>query len=291
MSQAFEAILPGRPSPLGATYDGEGVNFAVYSETARAIDVCLFDESGRKQLRRVGMIGKTGSTWHVYLRGLGPGALYGLRARGNYRPKSGHPFNPSKLLVDPYARALTGEVNWQAPLHAYVLGDDGQRREPHDDAWGVPKGIVLDNGFDWQGDRRLETHWHDTVIYEVHVKGFTQCHPGVPQQLRGTYSGLASEAAIAHLKSLGVTAVELLPVHAYADSEHLYTHGLRNYWGYDTLNFFAPDARYSSRGDRGGQVTEFKEMVRTLHQHGIEVILDVVYNHTCEGDELGPTLS
>jgi glycogen operon protein len=293
MTQGFDAILPGNPRPLGAFYDGEGVNFAVYSESAREIDLCLFDAAGHRQLRRIRMIGKTGSVFHVYIQGLRPGALYGFRARGTYRPRTGHPFNPSKLLVDPYAKALFGQVDWHAPLHAYALtdGDGPPRRDTRDDAAGVPKGIVFDDHFDWQGDRRPEVPWRDTVIYEVHVKGFTQCHPAVPAELRGTYSGVASEPALRHLKSLGVTAVELLPVHAAANSEHLSRHGLVNYWGYDTLGFFAPDARFSSRGDRGAQVDEFKEMVRTLHRNGIEVILDVVYNHTAEGDHLGPTLS
>ena len=293
LAENFEAIFPGKPYPLGAHFDGEGVNFAVYSEKAKVMEVCLFDSGGRKQQRRVRMIGRTGHVWHVYLRGVEPGTLYGLRARGTYRPQAGQPFNPSKLLVDPCARAITGQVNWEAPLLGYVLGEDGQpgKRDGRDDAWGIPKAIVLDETFDWQDDRRPEMPWHETVIYEVHVKGFTQCHPEVPEELRGTYSGLASEPAIRHLKSLGVTAVELLPVHAHADTHHLYEHGLVNYWGYDTLNFFAPEARYSSRGDRGGQVTEFKEMVRTLHQNGIEVILDVVYNHTCEGNHFGPMFS
>jgi glycogen operon protein len=293
MTEQLEAILPGKPYPLGAHFDGNGVNFAVYSQRARSIEVCLFDEAGRRQVRRVKMIGRTGHVWHTYLQGVEPGTLYGLRARGTYRPHAGHRFNPAKLLVDPYARALTGAVDWQAPLLGYVIGEDGQpgKRDARDDAWGVPKGIVLDGSFDWQGDRRLDTPWEETVVYEAHVKGFTACHPEVPEDLRGTYAGLATEPAIRHLESLGVTAVELLPVHAFADSLHLYRHGLVNYWGYDTLNFFAPEARYSSRGDRGGQVTEFKEMVRTLHQHGIEVLLDVVYNHTFEGNHLGPTVS
>jgi glycogen operon protein len=293
MTQAIDAIFPGTPAPLGAHYDGAGVNFAVYSETARSIDLCLFDAAGRRQVRRIKMIGQTGSVFHVYMRGLEPGTLYGFRARGTYRPRSGHLFNPSKLLVDPYARALAGMVDWRAPLHTDVLGADGLsgRREAHDDAAGVPKCIVVSDHFDWQDDRPPAIPWRDTVIYEVHVKGFTQCHPELPPELRGTYSGLASEPAIRHLKALGMTAVELLPVHAHADSEHLYRNRLVNYWGYDTLGFFAPEARYSSRGDRGGQVGEFKEMVRTLHRNGIEVLLDVVYNHTCEGNEHGPMLS
>lgn len=293
MTQHFEAILPGRPTPLGATFDGQGVNFAIYSETARTVDLCLFDATGRRQTRRIEMVGKTGSVWHVYLRGIGPGTLYGYRVRGTFRPRTGQPFNPSKLLVDPYARALAGRVDWKAPLLGYMPPVDGAtpKRDTSDDAAGVPKSVVIENWFDWWGDRRPNIPWRDTVIYETHVKGMTQCHPGVPKELRGTYSGLASEAVISHLKSLGVTAIELLPVHAAADSLHLYQNKLTNYWGYDTLGFFAPDARFSSRGDRGEQVNEFKEMVRTLHQHGIEVLLDVVYNHTAEGNHLGPTLS
>lgn len=288
-----DAIRPGKPFPLGAHAEREGVNFAVYSETAKGMEVCLFDPSGRRQVHRINITAKTGYVWHVFLEGVKPGQLYGFRARGLYRPHAGKPFNASKLLVDPYARALRGKVDWQAPLLGYIPGQDGlpEKREPRDSAHGVPKSIVMQQDFDWQGDRRLDIPWQDTVIYEVHVKGFTRGHPDVPPELRGTYAGLASEPAIRHLKELGVTAVELLPVHAFADSQTLVKHGLVNYWGYDTLNFFAPEARYASRGDRGDQVTEFKEMVRTLHQNGLEVILDVVYNHTAEGNHLGPTLS
>jgi glycogen operon protein len=291
MVQEALAARPGRANRLGAHWDGAGVNFAVYSEEAQGVDVCLFNEDGY-QTHRISMTGKTGHVWHVFVGGIAPGQMYGYRVHGPYEPRNGRIFNSSKLLVDPYARAISGSVNYREPVWAYVRGTlNPDLRDGHDDSRGVPKSLVIDDRFDWQGDRPLEIPWHETVIYEAHVKGISMCHPGVPYELRGTYRGLATEPIISHLKSLGVTAIELLPVHAHADSEMLVRHGLVNYWGYDTLNFFSPEARYCSCGDSGGQVTEFKEMVRTLHQHGIEVILDVVYNHTCEGNHLGPMLS
>jgi isoamylase len=235
----------------------------------------------------------TAHVWHAYLPGLGPGQLYGYRVHGPYEPESGLRFNPAKLLLDPYARAVAGSVEWEAPMFAYPLGGgaDDLARDDEDNGWGMPKGVVIDPSFDWQDDRPPCTPWHETVIYEAHVKGLSQLHPGVPEEIRGTYAGFACDAMLEHLTSLGVTAVELLPVHDFLDDRHLAEKGLRNYWGYSTLNFFAPDARYSSSGDRGEQVREFKEMVRRLHAAGIEVILDVVYNHTAEGNHLGPTLS
>jgi glycogen operon protein len=284
---------PGRPFPLGASWDGEGVNFAIYSASAERVELCLFDGLARPENRRIKFMERTGHVWHCYLPGIRPGQLYGFRAHGPYDPGAGLRFNPSKLLIDPYARALAGAVDWQAPVHAYRLGADELdfALDQRDDFWGVPKAMVIDPAFDWQGDQPPLTPWHQTVLYEVHVKGFTKTHPGVQEPLRGTFLGLASDAAIAHLERLGVTAVELLPVQAHIDSKRLSDLGLKNYWGYDTIAFFAPEPRYASGGNRGAEVSEFKEMVRTLHNHGIEVILDVVYNHTAEGNELGPTLS
>jgi glycogen operon protein len=285
--------LPGQPFPLGSHWDGDGVNFAVYSEAAESMFVCLFDPVSRAEVDRVPLTQKDGHVWHNYLPGLKPGQLYGLRAGGPHRPLEGLRFNVNKLLVDPYARCIVGDIDWTAPVWGFDPGasDADLSFDPRDDAHGVPKCLVIDDTFEWQHDRHPYTPWHRSVIYEVHVKGATIRHPEVPLPLRGTYRGLASEPMLRHLKRLGVTAVELLPVHSHLDAKFLRDHGLTNYWGYDSLNFFAPDARYSSRGDRGGQVTDFKEMVRTFHQNGIEVILDVVYNHTVEANHLGPTLS
>jgi len=289
-----EAPWPGKPSPLGATFDGHGVNFAVYSPKAERIEVCLHDPADpARELRRFELVERTAHVWHGYVPGLPTGTLYGLRAYGPYDPARGLRFNGAKLLVDPYARAVTGKVDWSAPVHGYdVLSPQRDLApDPQDDAWGVPKSVVVADLFDWGGDMRPETPWPRSVIYELHVRGFTMRHPGVPEQNRGTYAGLASPAAIDHLRRLGVTAVELLPVHEFVDDQLLVEKGLRNYWGYNTLSFFAPEQRYSSLGSRGGQVADFKEMVKALHRAGIEVIIDVVYNHTCEGNQLGPTLS
>jgi glycogen operon protein len=285
-------VLPGRRSPLGATWDGQGVNFAVFSENATDVEVCLFDtddptvETARVRLRDV-----TAHVWHGYIPGLKPGQPYGFRVEGPYEPEQGLRCNPHKLLLDPYARAVAGKVQWAPEVFGYPLGQDDLVRDERDSAAAMPRGIVTDDHFDWKGDRPLRTPWHRTVIYEAHVKGLTALHPDVPQELRGTYAGVAHPAVVEHLKSIGVTALELLPIHDFVDDGYLTEKGLRNYWGYSTLNYFAPDARYSGSGDRGGQVREFKEMVRALHAAGIEVILDVVYNHTAEGNHMGPTLS
>ncbi|MDP9364751.1 MAG: glycogen debranching protein GlgX [Chloroflexota bacterium] len=287
-------VWPGRPLPLGATWDGTGTNFALFSETATGVDLCLYDEvSQRLERARVPLVEQTAHVWHGYLPGVGPGQLYAYRVKGPYEPERGLRFNPAKLLVDPYARALAGGVDWSGPVHAYKMNDRRAdlARDARDDAGSVPRAIVVDPSFDWGDDRAPRIPWHDSVIYELHVKGFTRCHPAVPPELRGTYSGLAHPAVLDHLRQLGVTAVELLPVHAFLDDAFLVDRGLRNYWGYNTIGYFAPEARYASRGDRGQQVVEFKEMVRSLHAAGIEVILDVVYNHTAEGNHLGPTLS
>jgi isoamylase len=286
--------IPGKPYPLGAAWDDEGVNFAIYSETAEKVELCLFDDRNSKSHRECIALGEvTGHVWHIYLPGIGPGQLYGYRIYGPYKPEEGLRSNPAKLLIDPYAKAICGNVNWKAPVFGYQTGnkDANLSRDDRDDAWGKPRCVVVDSSFDWEGDRPPRTAWNDSIIYEVHVKGFTARHPGVPAEKRGTYAGLVSEPAIEYIKSLGITSVELLPVHDFLDDKRLVDRGLRNYWGYNTTNFFSPTALYSSSGDTGGQVNEFKQMVKALHREGIEVILDVVYNHTSEGNELGPTLS
>ena len=294
MSPHRARVWPGRPFPLGATFDGEGVNFAVYSEHATRMVVSIFDPVDHAhEMARITLPEHTYHVWHGYVPGLRPGTLYGFRAYGKYEPKKGLRFNPSKLLVDPYAKAIHGKPNWRYPLLGYDKEAEDQDLTPddRDSAMGVPKAVVTVDDFDWEGDAPPDTPLRRTVIYELHVKGFTKLHPGIPEEIRGTYSGLAHPAAIRHLRDLGVTAVELLPVHEAVDDAFLVEKGLRNYWGYNTLGYFAPDQRFSSRGSMGGQVTEFKEMVKALHRAGIEVILDVVYNHTCEGNHLGPTLS
>jgi isoamylase len=294
MSPHRVRVLPGRPTPLGASWDGEGVNFAVFSEHATKIVVSVFDELEHShELARFTLSDKDGHVWHGYVPGLRPGTLYGYRAYGPWAPEKGWRFNPYKLLVDPYARAIHGKVNWRYPVLGYDPEDDELDlvQDERDSAMGVPKSVVVAGEFDWGDDCPPRTAWRKTVIYELHVKGFTARHPEIPENLRGTWSGLAHPAAIRHLKELGVTAVELLPVHEAVDDDFLISKGLRNYWGYNTLGFFAPDQRFSSRGSMGGQVSEFKEMVKALHAEGLEVILDVVYNHTCEGNHLGPTLS
>ena len=285
----------GYPYPLGATWLGNGVNFAIFSETATSVDLCLFDEVEAPQENiRIPMTEQTDQVWHVFLPDVRPGQLYAYRVSGPYEPERGLRFNSSKLLIDPYAKAIAGQVNWADEMFGYVVGDEKEDlvRDFRDNAWGMPKAVVTDNAFDWgEHDMRLGIPLHSSVIYEVHVKGFTKLCPGVPEELRGTYAGLGSTAAIEYLKNLGVTAVELLPIHAHIDDKVLVDRGLRNYWGYNTIGFFAPEAKYSSSGDHGQQMTEFKSMVRNLHGAGIEVILDVVYNHTAEGNHLGPTLS
>ena len=270
------------------------MNVAIYSENATGVELCLFDAVDQRDgYERLALREVTGYVWHGYIPGLRPGQLYGYRVYGPFEPEAGQRFNSSKLLVDPYARALAGNVNWDAPVFAYQMGAEEPDLTPddRDDAWGVPKGVIVDNAFDWEGDKPPRTPWHESIIYEAHVKGMTALHPDIDPALRGTYAGLASKPVIDHLHGLGVTALELLPVHAFLDDKTLLDKGLRNYWGYNTLNFFSPEVRYSSSGDHGGQVREFKRMVKALHRAGIEVILDVVYNHTAEGNQLGPTLS
>ncbi|HEX5431392.1 MAG TPA: alpha-amylase family glycosyl hydrolase, partial [Bryobacteraceae bacterium] len=287
------AILPGKPYPQGAVWDGTGINFSIYSEGATAVELCLFESPTTTEYRSIPIRESTGHVWHCYVPGLRLGQFYGYRVYGPYEPEKGLRFNPHKLLIDPYAKALAGRVDWNAPVFGYKLGNpDGDLElDGADNAAAIPKSVVTTSDFDWENDRPPLTPLHDSVLYEIHVKGFTAQHPQVPDEIRGTYAGLMHPVIIEYLKNLGITAVELLPVHAFLDGKILRDRGLTNYWGYDTINFFAPESRYSSSGNRGEQVGEFKAMVKALHRAGIEVILDVVYNHTAEGNHLGPTLS
>jgi isoamylase len=285
--------LPGKPYPQGAHWDGTGVNFSLYSERATGVELCLFDDLDGAETDVVPLRECTGYVWHGYLPGLKIGQLYGYRVHGPYEPERGLRFNPAKLLIDPYAKAMAGPINWDAPVFGYKLGDPQADLscDTTDDGWGVAKCVVTTSHFDWENDRPPLTPLHDSVLYEVHVKGFTARHPEIPEELRGTYAGLAHPVSTEYLKKLGITAVELMPVHDFVDDKVLLDHGLHNYWGYNSINFFSPEARYSASGDRGEQIGEFKAMVKALHRAGIEVILDVVYNHTAEGNQLGPTLS
>jgi isoamylase len=282
-------LWPGRPYPLGAVWDGEGTNFALFSEAGAGVDLCLFDRKGTET--RLPLTEVTAHVWHGYVPGVSPGQLYGFRVRGPYQPQWGQRFNPDKLLIDPYAKAIDGDLDWDESVFGYVAGGTDDFPDPRDSAPHVPRAVVADTLFPWGEDQLPRREWHETVIYEVHVKGFTARHPDVPEAQRGTYAGLASPAAVDHLTNLGVTAVELLPVHHFVSEHDLLKKGLSNYWGYNSVGYFAPHAAYSSSGSRGEQVREFKAMVRTLHAAGIEVILDVVYNHTAEGNHMGPTLS
>jgi glycogen operon protein len=287
-------VWPGEPFPLGASWDGNGTNFSLFSEHAESVELCLFDDAGEET--RIELKGRRALNWHCYLPGVGPGQRYGFRAHGRYDPAAGHRFNPAKLLIDPYAKGIEGMVDWgqDANVLPYVpSGYEDADLEPddEDDAAAIPKAVVIDDAFDWQGDRFPRVPFTDTIIYEIHVKGFTMRHPEVRDDLRGTYAGLASEPAINYLVHLGVTAVELLPVHHISDESFLDERGMRNYWGYSTIGYVAPHSEYAASGRRGEQVREFKGMVKALHRSGIEVILDVVYNHTAEGNHLGPMLS
>src|SRR6202045_1072685 len=283
----------GYPYPLVATWRGNGVTFSLFSERATSVDLCLFDSvDARQENIRIPVTERTDYVWHVFLPDARPGQLYGYRVSGQYDPEQGLRFNNSKLLIDPYAKAIAGNVNWADEMFAYVVGveEEDLARDFRDDDWGMPNSVVIDKAFDWQDDRKPGIPLHQSVIYEVHVKGFTKLFPNLPEPLRGTYAGLGSGGAIDYLKNLGVTAVELLPVHAHVDDKALIDRGLTNYWGYNSIGFFAPHGEYSSSGEMGEQVTEFKSMVRNLHRAGLEVLLDVVYNHTAEGNHLGPTL-
>jgi isoamylase len=284
---------PGEPYPLGATWDGSGVNFALFSENATALELCLFDgPDGNRDAGRIQVTEQTDQVWHVYLPEARPGWRYGYRVHGPYEPTAGHRFNPAKLVLDPYAKALDRSVQWDDALLGYQVGHPGAdlSADDKDSAPFAPKSVVIDGAFDWEGDHLLRIPWHETVIYETHVKGMTFRHPDVPEKLRGTYAGLACEPVLDHLKSLGITAIELMPVHQFVAERRLVERGLTNYWGYNSIGYFSPDTRYASDGRLGQQVNEFKNMVKTFHRAGIEVILDVVYNHTAEGNHLGPTL-
>ena len=285
-------VWPGSPYPLGATWDGVGVNFALFSEHATRVELCLFDSpEADSETVTIPLAEQTDMVWHGYLPDVRPGQLYGYRVHGPYDPAQGHRFNPNKVVMDPYARVVGRTVRWDESLFGFRAGQDDTTFDERDSAPHAPLAAVVDTAFTWGDDRPLRTPWHETFIYEVHVKGFTALHPSIPEPLRGTYLGLASEPAIQHLVSLGVTAVELMPVHHHTDEWHLAQRGLRNYWGYNTLSYFAPDARYAASASPLECVREFKMMVRALHAAGLEVILDVVYNHTAEGNHLGPTIS
>jgi glycogen operon protein len=290
MAKPFSTVWLGRPYPLGATWDGEGVNFSIFSAHAERVELCVFDGRGRRELQRIAMPEQTDQVWHAYLPEARPDLLYGYRIHGPYKPETGHRFNPYKLLLDPYAKALVGRLSWGDANFGYRVGHPREdlSYDRRDSASRMPKCQVIDSAFTWGQDRPPQTPWHDTVIYELHVRGFTMRHPDVPPQLRGTYAGLCIAPVIAHLKRLGVTAVELMPVHAFVSERSLVERGLRNYWGYNTIGFFAPEQEYAAGADPH---REFKTMVKTLHSAGIEVILDVVYNHTAEGSQLGPTLA
>jgi isoamylase len=283
-------VWPGQRYPLGATYDGTGTNFAIFSEVAEGVELCLFDEWGLGNERRITMQEVDAYVWHAYLPGVEPGQRYGYRVHGHFDPGAGLRCNPHKLLLDPYAKAIDDDVRWDPAVYDYDFDDPG-RMSTADSAPFVPKAVVVNPYFDWGNDRPPRIQYHESVIYEAHVKGLTRRHPGVPEELRGTYAGIGHPAIVDHLKRMGVTAIELMPVHQFVHDNRLVDLGLRNYWGYNTIGFFAPYHGYSAMGRLGQQVQEFRGMVKTLHAAGIEVILDVVYNHTAEGNHLGPTLS
>ncbi len=289
-------IWPGKPYPLGATYDGEGVNFALFSENADKVELCLFDPNDpTKETHRIELKEQTDLVWHAYLPGIQPGQHYGYRVHGEWNPEAGLLFNPNKVLIDPYAKAIDGVIDWHPGVFGYPIDDPDDDRflrlEPTDSAPYVNKSVVVDNQYDWEGDLLPEHPMHRTVIYECHVKGFTINHPNIPLEIRGKYAALGHPEIIHYFKHLGVTAVELMPIHHFIHDKHLVDRGLRNYWGYNTLGFFAPHSEYASSGSRGEQIREFRDMVKALHKEGIEVILDVVYNHTGEGNHYGPLLS
>jgi len=287
-------IWPGKPSPLGATLTGEGVNFALFSENATGVELCLFENPhDEKPSICIPVREHTDGVWHCFLPGVGPGQLYSYRVSGPYEPVAGHRFNPNKLLLDPYARAITGLIKWGEEMFGYQFGGDDPdlTQDTRDNGACLPKSVVVEDAFDWSGDRRPDTPLAESVIYEVHVKGFSKLCPHIPEQIRGSYAGLGSDFAVDYFRKLGITAIELLPVHQFVNDDYLEKKGLVNYWGYNSIGYFAPHAPYSSSGSGGQQVTEFKEMVKRLHAAGIEVILDVVYNHTGEGNQLGPTIS
>ena len=282
-------VWPGNNYPLGAFYDGAGTNFSIFSEIADRVELCLFDEGGTET--KFDLPEVTSFCWHGYLPNVGPGQRYGFRVHGPWKPEEGHRCNPAKLLLDPYARAVEGQVRWNEAVFAYSFDNPDGPSNDIDSAAFMPKCVVTTPYFDWGNDRHPRTQWHETIIYEVHVKGFSINHPDVAAELRGTYAGLGHPKAIEYFTRLGVTAIELMPVHQFIQDSHLLERGLRNYWGYNSIGFLAPHDEYSAAGKNGQQVQEFKQMVKALHEAGIEVILDVVYNHTAEGNHLGPMLS
>ncbi len=287
-------VYPGTPYPLGATWDGNGVNFALFAQNATDVDLCLFNSTeDQTETHRIKMFERSHQIWHAYLPDIKPGQLYGYRVHGTFDPNNGHRFNPNKLLLDPYAKAISGTIKWHNSLFGYQMGheDADLSFNDEDSAPYIPKAVVIDPNFDWEGDTAPKYPYFQSIIYETHVKGFTKMHPEIPEEIRGTYAALAHPVTIKYLKELGITAIELMPVHHFVNDSILEDKGLANYWGYNTIGFFAPDVRYSSSGALGQQVIEFKNMVKEFHKAGIEVILDVVYNHTGEGNELGPTLS
>jgi len=282
-------VWPGQPYPLGAVFDGSGTNFSLFSEIAQRVELCLFDREGTEEC--IDLPEVTGYCWHGYLPGIEPGRRYGFRVHGPWEPARGHRCNPSKLLLDPYAKAIDGQVQWNEAVFPYLFDRGPWTLNDSNSAPFVPKGVVHQPYFDWSGDRRLQLPWYETVIYETHVKGITARHPEIPEELRGTYAGLAQPAVIDYLQRLGITAIELMPVHFFIHDKQLVDQGLRNYWGYNSIGYFAPQNEYATDKRPAGAVVEFKQMVKTLHQAGMEVILDVVYNHTAEGNHLGPTFS
>jgi isoamylase len=287
-------IYPGSPLPLGSTWDGKGVNFALYAENATSVDLCFFNNlEDDSEALKINLLERSHQIWHVYLPDVKPGQLYGYRVYGPYEPDKGYRFNGNKLLLDPYAQAISGTFTWNDSLFGYEIGNESADMSfsETDSAPFVPKSVVVDSSFDWQGIKKPEIPYHQTIIYEAHVKGLTKLHPEIPEKIRGTYAGVCHPVMIDYLKNLGITAIELMPVHHFIDEHYLTEKGLSNYWGYNTIGYFAPDTRYSSSGVLGEQVTEFKTMVRELHRAGIEVIIDVVYNHTGEGNQLGPTIA
>ena len=287
-------VYPGSPYPLGATWDGNGVNFALYADNASKVELCLFaSPSDEVESLKIKLIERSHHVWHAYFPDIQPGQLYGYRVHGNFEPQNGHRYNPNKLLMDPYAKAIAGIIDWNDALFGYEVGssEEDLSFSETDSAAFIPKCVVVDSNYDWGSDKAPKIPYHKSIIYEAHVKGFTQLHPEIPNEIRGTYAALAHPITIKYLKTLGITAIELMPVHHFVADRHLKEKGLTNYWGYNTIGFFAPDARYSSSGVLGEQVVEFKNMVKAMHKANIEVILDVVYNHTAEGNQLGPTLS
>src|ERR1044072_9322495 len=283
----------GKPYPLGATWDGNGVNFALYTENAEGVDLCLFNSlEDDVETIKIRFKERTHHVWHMYVTGIAPGQLYGYRVAGPYKPEEGHRFNAYKLLIDPYAKAIAGPLQWHNALFGYEIGHENEDLSFNttDSAPYIPKSVVVDDRFDWGNDKPLSIPYHETIIYEAHVKSLTNLHPGLPEDIRGTYKAIGHPVVIDYLKNLGITTIELMPIHHFIEDRHLKEKGLTNYWSYNTIGFFAPDSRYAASGILGQQVNEFKEMVRALHDAGIEVILDVVYNHTAEGNHFGPTL-